>query len=85
MTTDTQRLQELETLAKAANAAPLETLRKCNEMIEDLVRDRVAEGGTELQARRHVLSDAHPLGSRLYALSCDLSAQMAFNDTAFLG
>jgi hypothetical protein len=85
MDTNTRRMIELETLAKAANAAPLETLRKCNEMIETLVQERIAEGHTELQARRHVLSDGHPLGSRLYALSCDLGAQLAFNDTAFLG
>lgn len=85
MNTDIQRLQEIETLAKAANAAPRESLRKCDQLIEDLVQDRIAEGHDELSARRHVLSDAHPVGSKLYKLHCDLTDQLAYQDHLFLG
>ncbi|MFN7180445.1 hypothetical protein [Hyphomonas sp.] len=83
--TDTERLQELETLAKAANAAPAETLAKCDALIEDLVKARIAEGHDELSAHRHVLSDAHPVGSKLYKLSTQLSEQIAYQDRIFLG
>lgn len=85
MNTDTQRLQELETLAKAAAGAPLESIRKCDQLIEDLVQDRIAEGHDELAARRHVLSDAHPVGPRLYKLRCEIAEQLAYQDTVFLG
>ena len=85
MKTDIQRLQELETLAKAANAAPAETLAKCDTLIEDLVKARIAQGDTDLQARRHVLSDGHAVGSKLYKLRCDLAEQLAYQDKIFLG
>ena len=85
MKTDIQQLEELEALAKAVNAAPAETLAKCNALIEDLVQDRIAEGHDELSARRHVLSDAHPVGPKLYKLHCDLTEQLAYQDTVFLG
>jgi hypothetical protein len=85
MNTDTQRLQEMEALAKAANAAPRESLRKCDQLIEDLVQDRIAEGHDELSARRHVLSDAHPVSPRLYKLRCQIAEQLAYQDTVFLG
>ncbi|MBA3068119.1 MAG: hypothetical protein FP825_06545 [Hyphomonas sp.] len=85
MKTDIQQLEELEALAKAVNAAPAETLAKCNALIEDLVQDRIAKGDTDLQARRHVLSDQHEVGSKLYKMHCDLTEQMAFQQTVFLG
>lgn len=85
MTDPIDQLRQLEVLAKAANAAPAETLRKCNELIEDRVQDRIAKGETEIQARSFVLSDRDPIGARLYRLSCDLSEQMAYQNMVFLG
>ncbi len=83
--TPIEQLAELEVLAKAANAAPTETLRKCNELIEDRVQARIAKGDTELAARSHVLSDRDDIGSRLYRLSCDLTDQIAYQRSVFTG
>lgn len=76
--TPSDRLAEIETLSKAADAAPEETLRKCEELIEDRVQERVAAGEPERVARDFVLSGRDPIGSRLYRLSCDLSDQLAY-------
>jgi|32_taG_2_1085360.scaffolds.fasta_scaffold06251_2 hypothetical protein len=83
--TPIEQLAELEVLAKAANAAPIETLRKCNELIEDRIQARIAKGEKERAARSFVLSDRDPLGSRLYLLSCDLSEQIAYQRSVFTG
>jgi hypothetical protein len=85
MKTDIEKLEELEALAKAVNAAPLESLRKCEALLEERVQDRIADGETEIAARTFVLSDRDSIGSRLYKLHCDLTEQVAFNEMAFLG
>jgi hypothetical protein len=83
--TPIEQLQQLEVLAKAANAAPVETLRKCNELIEERVEARIAKGEKELAARSYVLSDRDNIGSRLYKLSCDLSEQIAYQRSVYTG
>lgn len=85
MNKDIEKLQELEKLAKAAGAAPRESLRKCDDIIEQRVQARIADGETELQARSFVLSDRDPVGSRLYALRCEIADQAAYSDTVFMG
>lgn len=77
--TPTERLADLETLSKAAGAAPAETLAKCNALLEERVQDRIASGEPERVARDFVLSKRDPIGSRLYALSCELAEQAAYN------
>lgn len=80
--TPSERLAELETLSKAAGAAPAETLAKCNALLEERVQERIAKGEAELAARDFVLSRRDPIGSRLYALSCDLTERVAYNRDA---
>ena len=83
--TPLQELEEIQKIASATNAAPADTLRKCNALTEDRVQDRINAGDTELQARRHVLSGRDPIAARLYKLACDLGEQMAYQNHIFLG
>ena len=54
---------------RLVSRAPAETLRKCNELIEERVQARIANGQKELAARSFVLSDRDAIGSQLYKLS----------------
>jgi hypothetical protein len=83
--TPIEQLAELEVMAKAANAAPAEALRKCNLLIDERVQARIVKGEKELAARRFALSDRDDIGSRLYKLSCDLSEQIAYQRSLFTG
>lgn len=51
--------------------------------VEARVQDRIAKGETELAARDFVLSPRDSIGSRLYALSCDLTERVAYNRDAY--